>query len=96
MSIQIVERAGEWLEHFGDCVLTADRLGRKRFRIRIVNDHAVAGWHGEQLMIDGLVHEWAHAMAWNHIHDKPGHESYHGPEWGVAFAKCYQVAYRSE
>ena len=34
-----------------------------------------------------LVHEWAHTIAWHE-----GHETVddHGPEWALAFAKCYQ------
>ena len=92
VSLQIVERSGEWVGHFGDCSITTDARGRKRFRIRIVDDTS-AGWHGEQLMVDGLVHEWAHARAWNHQHDRPNNCAYHGPEWGVAFAECYRVAY---
>lgn len=34
-----------------------------------------------------LVHEWAHCVAWHE-----GHETVedHGPEWALAFSRCYQ------
>ena len=32
-----------------------------------------------------LVHEWAHALAWF----KEG--SNHGPQWGVAYARCWRL-----
>lgn len=39
-------------------------------------------------VIDTLIHEWAHAMAWT-----PAHPSVtdHAPEWGLAYSKCYQA-----
>ena len=36
-----------------------------------------------------LIHEWAHAVSWSHdpmVDD-------HGPEWGVAHARCYSAAF---
>lgn len=32
-----------------------------------------------------LIHEWAHAVAWN----PPG--GWHGPEWGEAYSVCYRI-----
>ena len=40
-----------------------------------------------------LVHEWAHALAW-HTEDHP-HVEDHGPEFGLAYAKAYQVVFAS-
>ena len=50
--------------------------------------------------IDVLLHEWAHAVAWNHLDDAlaknpsvPKSEFdhlLHGPAWGVAFSRIYQ------
>ncbi len=37
-------------------------------------------------MLETLIHEWAHAVAWREgetVQD-------HGPEWGVAYAQLYQ------
>lgn len=44
------------------------------------------------LALNVLVHEYAHALSWT-----PEHPSFedHGPEWGVAYAKVYQVAYQT-
>jgi len=36
-----------------------------------------------------LAHEWAHAVAWT---DDPLVEA-HGPEWGVAYSRCYQALF---
>lgn len=38
-------------------------------------------------LLDTLIHEYAHAMTWN----TQGEEQ-HGPAWGVAYAKCYNVS----
>lgn len=32
-----------------------------------------------------LLHEWAHALSW----DKGGSD--HGPEWGIAYARCWRA-----
>ena len=46
----------------------------------------------EQFMWDGFLHELAHLLAWSHLHDQ--HEAtyaqWHGPTWGVWYAKLYQ------
>lgn len=42
----------------GDCMLE-----NKKFYIRINNQMS------EGSAIDTLLHEWAHARAWNHLHD---------------------------
>ncbi len=55
---------------FGDCTVLDGK-----FRIRINKE---ATWYHA---IDLLLHEWAHALAWE------DEATEHGPEWGVAFAK---------
>lgn len=55
--------------------------------IIILLDHRLSGLS----LGDTLVHEWAHALSW-------GLESSaapHGPIWGVLYARCYCVAYRT-
>jgi hypothetical protein len=68
----------------GDC-----QLGKKRFYIRINRDIP------EQSAIDTLLHEWAHARAWNHLHDALGYDEFeerqHDASWGVAYSEVYQV-----
>lgn len=38
-----------------------------------------------QQLLDTLVHEWAHAMVWE------ADDADHGPIWGVAWARAYNV-----
>jgi hypothetical protein len=50
----------------------------------------------EQRAIDVLLHEWAHALAWNNLldaakTDEEFNKHAHGPEWGVAYSKVYAV-----
>lgn len=37
------------------------------------------------MAIDTLLHEWAHALAWNRKKD------YHWYGWGIAFSKVYRI-----
>ena len=74
----------------GDCV-----RNRSRFEIRISSrldlDNA----------LETLCHEWAHALAWNHLDDKMGRsqkisraefqELSHGPTWGCAYSVVYRT-----
>jgi len=39
-------------------------------------------------MIETLVHEWAHCIAWKADHAELQD---HGPSWGVAYAACYRT-----
>jgi len=68
----------------GDCCLY-----NKKFYIRINNDLA------EQSSIDTLLHEFAHARAWNHLHDSQGAEEFeekiHDAFWGVAYSEVYRI-----
>lgn len=52
----------------------------------------------EDVAIDVLIHEWAHALAWPRRADlsrslllppMQRQQSFHGPEWGRAYAKVY-------
>lgn len=50
----------------------------------------------EPRAMDVLLHEWAHAIAWNNMldavkTDEEFHRLSHGPEWGVAYSKVYGV-----
>jgi hypothetical protein len=49
----------------------------------------------ESQMIDTLLHEWAHALAWNHIHDKSDCDDFqqkvHDASWGVAYSAVYRT-----
>jgi hypothetical protein len=74
--------------------LVNGKLKIKEFHIRI-NNHL-----SEELAIDTLVHEWAHAMAWPKVerklfpsplrrHIEHNERFGHGPEWGFAYSKVY-------
>jgi len=41
-----------------------------------------------QELLDTLVHEWAHALAWTGRDEGLDH---HDALWGVAYAQCYQA-----
>jgi hypothetical protein len=49
----------------------------------------------ENAAIDALLHEWAHARAWNHLHDVVDCEEFekrmHDASWGVAYAEVYRI-----
>lgn len=68
----------------GDC-----SLGKKKFFIRINRDIS------ESSAIDTLLHEWAHARAWNHLHDSLDWIEFekisHDASWGVAYSEVYRV-----
>lgn len=68
----------------GDCA-----LHKKQFTIRISNELS------ESSAIDTLLHEWAHAIAWNHLHDSMDwgtfEERIHDASWGVAYSEVYRV-----
>ena len=60
---------------------------RKKFLIRINRNLK------EDLVIETLIHEYAHAISWNHLNDEMDSEDlmWHGPAWGVAYSQAYQV-----
>lgn len=68
----------------GDCILE-----KKKFYIRINKDIP------ESSAIETLIHEWAHARAWNHLHDSLDDEEFeersHDASWGVAYSEVYKV-----
>lgn len=68
----------------GDCALHS-----KKFFIRINKSL------DESAAMDTLIHEWAHARAWNHLHDKLSWEEFeersHDASWGVAYSEVYKV-----
>ena len=60
----------------GDCLRRKDH-----FLVRVDKDHPL------QVQLDTLIHEFAHAVAyleWENTEE-------HGPEFGMAYAICYQV-----
>lgn len=69
----------------GDC-----HKHKKKFFIRINKDL------DESAAIDTLIHEWAHARAWNHLLDSAEtEESFervsHDASWGVAYSEVYRI-----
>lgn len=68
----------------GDCT-----LGKKKFFIRINKEIS------EESAIDTLLHEWAHARAWNHLHDSLNWDEFekrsHDASWGVAYSEVYII-----
>jgi hypothetical protein len=68
----------------GDCTLHS-----KKFFIRINKSLNETG------AMDTLIHEWAHARAWNHLHDKLSYEEFeersHDASWGVAYSEVYKI-----
>jgi hypothetical protein len=61
----------------------------ERFQIRINKELSEAG------AIDALLHEWAHARCWSHLHDALDHAEFekmaHDASWGVAYSEVYRV-----
>lgn len=68
----------------GDCSLL-----NSKFYIRIDKNLP------ENSCIETLLHEWAHARAWNHLHDSMLWEEFeavaHDASWGVAYSEVYRV-----
>jgi len=69
-----------------DCEL--QKKGKWRFLIRIDRELE------ENAAVLTLIHEWAHALAWNTAYDQGLMED-HGPEWGVAYARIWQKLFRT-
>jgi Zn-dependent peptidase ImmA (M78 family) len=64
---------------FGDC-----QFSDRKFRIRIESRHVLS------VMIDTLLHEYAHAVA--HPHRKLWDQTKdHGPEFAIAWGKIYSA-----
>ncbi len=71
----------------GKSVLASCMLRNGEFLIQIKKGQ------GYELIMDALIHEWAHAMTWFGSEspwcgDNP-HANEHGAEWGIAYAKLY-------
>lgn len=77
-------RRVKMVDRDGDC-----SLHKKKFYIRISKELC------ELSAIDTLLHEWAHALAWNHLHDALDWEEFeqrsHDASWGVAYSEVYRV-----
>lgn len=73
---------------------TCSRVGQQ-FRIRICRSL------DDEMATEVLMHEWAHAIAWNHAHDRASKDRSisdlefervaHGPEWGCAYSQVYMA-----
>lgn len=85
----VIVRTGQEFSTFGgDCTRIADQ-----FRIRIARQLRDRG------AVEVLLHEWAHAIAWDAAFDRAirrggmTHDEFqrqgHGPKWGVAYSKVY-------
>jgi hypothetical protein len=72
------------MKNLGECAKL-----KKHFIIKINKDIK------PEAAIDALLHEWAHARAWNHLHDVQEAEEFyqkiHDAAWGVAYAEVYKV-----
>jgi Zn-dependent peptidase ImmA (M78 family) len=64
----------------GYCSFYHDNGQNKHFKIRI--DASMP----EQMAIETLLHELAHAVCW----ESDENETDHGPSWGVAYARVYR------
>lgn len=62
---------------------------KNKFQIRINREL------DECAAINTLLHEWAHARAWSHLHDfldqKEFSEVAHDASWGVAYSEVYRI-----
>lgn len=71
-------------EFDGDCSKV-----KGRFFIRIDKSLPEVG------AIDTLLHEWAHARAWNHLYDNLSWDEFeavaHDATWGVAYSEVYRI-----
>lgn len=69
----------------GDCSKHKNKF-YIRINRKIVDEHRA---------IDALLHEWAHARAWNHLHDSMDanefSEKVHDAAWGVAYSEVYCI-----
>lgn len=78
--VRVYQRDLSGKSHFGDCTLAFDEDDRPlRFTI-VVHKSSRA------LMQYLLIHEWAHAYAWQEGQKVKNH----GPHWGVAMSQIYQ------
>lgn len=79
--VPVVVRRLPMEDCWGLCNLRKSKSGKpKRFEITI--DTSIPA----PFVVDTLIHEWAHAVAWQEgkaVDD-------HGPEWAIAFSRIYQ------
>jgi len=84
LAYPVIVRRVALKSHDGDCTLY-----KKRFTIRINKSM------NEGAAIDTLLHEWAHARAWNHLHDAVNEKEFakrvHDASWGVAYSEVYRT-----
>lgn len=71
--------------YFGYVDLKTQRNGRKYFLLKISLDQC------EDTAIETLMHEWAHIISWPVGNSWVDWREDHGPDFGVAYSKVYQV-----
>jgi len=76
----------EKLGHFGLTYIKEYKgSGRKRFIVQIDTTQC------EDMAIETLIHEWAHMISWSVGNNWETWQDDHGPEFGVAFSRVYQL-----
>ncbi len=80
----VIVRRVKMTDKDGYCSKVGDK-----FQIRVNKELPEAG------AIDALLHEWAHARCWSHLHDSIDHKEFeklaHDASWGVAYSEVYRV-----
>lgn len=66
-------------------IKTSKSSGRKKFIITVDTSQC------EDMAIETLMHEWAHMISWSVGHNWQDWMDDHGPEFGVAYSRVYQV-----
>lgn len=77
-------------KHCGHTALALDEAGFNITVFRSVIDCGRPRPMTRLELIDTLVHEWAHALAWPGVPDEFTLDR-HDAAWGVAYARCYQT-----
>jgi hypothetical protein len=72
----------KWMHAEATCHLVNEhRPERKRYFLIVINGKL--HWNN---LIDGIMHEWAHALTW-HIENKNDH----GVQWSLAYGRLYRM-----
>ena len=74
--VRLVNRSDGWI---GSCAVRS-----RYYEIRLCFAGATI-----QELVDTLLHEWAHALAYGTTFRAEFDD--HGPEWGVAYSRAYQA-----
>ena len=85
--LPVVVRRRKLQTMVGHCLLKKRRGRPAYFTISL--DSQIPAKHLPEV----LVHEWAHALSWQL---GPYNVDDHGPDWGIAYARLYQLVIDSE